>query len=125
MHPSIQLVQRLDSASKDSDRGVIATADIAKGEELMAVPIQCCIYLPDKAEYERSVSGLGQRTGVKHASLHRSRLITATPFSHKLHKPSCRTCRVLCLRIKQSANMLYFASGSPRFTFLLGPDNRA
>lgn len=48
VHPKLKLFCEVDD---DGDRGVFAQEDIPEGQQLVLVPLQCCLHMPTQLEW--------------------------------------------------------------------------
>ena len=48
VHPKLKLFDEVDD---NGDRGVFAQEDIQEGQQLVLVPLQCCLHMPTQLEW--------------------------------------------------------------------------
>ena len=64
MHPKLKLFSEIDD---NGDRGVVAQADVEEGQQLMLIPLSCCLHMPSQQEWEtHPVSHIKARHRVAH-----------------------------------------------------------
>ena len=51
INPKLKLFTEVDD---NGDRGVVAAADIEEGQQLMLIPLSCCLHMPTQQEWEAS-----------------------------------------------------------------------
>ena len=54
VHPKLKLFCETDD---NGDRGVIVNEDIPEGQQLMLIPLQCCLHMPTREEWARQQVG--------------------------------------------------------------------
>lgn len=48
VHPKLKLFDEVDD---NGDRGVFAQEDIPEGQQLVLVPLKCCLHMPTRLEW--------------------------------------------------------------------------